>query len=353
MLVLLLSFLFVPTALAAPSEGVVAAAVDGPTLEAAVLSSAQRLDDAVSNARNVLLGLSSVKGNYAQYRKVEALEDTLRKSKIAIHEVNVVLPGSIQMAEQWEAEMTPARLKELFGRNTSDVERYAFSIKSDLETWSTERYKRAKAINDDARADLDQANTMLADPSLKNSVMGFLEMWVIHYHPTMLDAVDLFLPAPSDEPDLAIPLTAAELAERQRTVKIREDIKAIEAKVVAMKAAIAEAHRKKVAAARFPKGSPPKEAGVSKALAGEFGPPLRMASYAPWMVREQAFWRRGGWVVETNRYLTVWVAAKTPKGKTYVYLAQVVSQKNGGQWGPIRYRGVSDSYEILPENLME
>lgn len=55
--------------------------------------------------------------------------------------------------------------------------------------------------------------------------------------------------------------------------------------------------------------------------------------------------------VGTFRYLGVWIAAKTPSGKTYVYLTQLRSQQRGGTWEPAYYWGVSDSFEMLPENL--
>ena len=86
-------------------------------------------------------------------------------------------------------------------------------------------------------------------------------------------------------------------------------------------------------------------------LEKEYGPVLKQAVHTDWITREEARWVGNRWVVDTYRYLTVWIAAKTPAGKTRAYLTQVRSKKEGAGWGPIHYRGVSDSFELLPANL--
>lgn len=343
--------------LGAPVGGVAYAApppvadveADGAALQAALVATAVDLDREVSSSRGVLLGLTSVSGDYARYRKIEAVDRKISEARDAVHAVNALWPVSVSMAERLEA-LSESDRKALFGRNQSDADDYAAALRDRLDRWTQARTEIATKLNDAAREDLDQAASMMASPDTQASGLGHMEMWIIGFHSRMLDAIDVILP----EEDLdgePVALTQAERLQRERTRAIRTEIQAVFDKVAAVKAANEAARQAKVAAARFPDGDAPSEAGVRAALEAEFGPALRMAKVAPWMVREEAYWVRGRWYVGTYKYLSVWLAAKSPSGKTLVYRTQVVSKKEGGAWGPIRYRGVADSFEMLEQNL--
>lgn len=335
-----------PVALGAPADPTAEEAT-GPELKQGVLATTEALDDAVGKARLVLQGLESVKGTYAQFRKREDLERKVREVKEAVAMVNTTLPAAKATAERIDA-MSPTERKATFGRDASDVETYAWIIGDRLETWGKARAAWVRAVNDAAREDLDQARAMLGAPDTKDAALGHMEMWVIGYHGTMLEAVPALLEGAS----AVLPATAAEVAEKERTARLEQEVEAMAAEVRAIREAIEAAHRARVAQARFPKGSAPGDPSIVKVLEAEFGPVLKAAVHSPWFERHETYWRNGRWYAQTKRYSNVWIAARSESGRTWVYLTQVQATKQGASWGPVSYRGVSDSFEMLPENLV-
>lgn len=343
----LLSSPFIQVAAAEPVEA--SAPADPAAVSNALRSTVEGLDAAVSEARLLLQGLDSVQSNYSQYRDTKVLDERLRLAKNGVLNANALVPEATRLQAAFAANFPPEARKAAFGNDAGAVEILADSLTERLQAWSRARLQAARRVNDSATEDLEQARSMFAQPAMKTSAVGHMEMWVIGYHGVMLEAVDLIFPAP-EGPD-APPLLPEELAEKERAADLRKQVAAVGDQVAEIKAAAAAAAKKRIAEARFPAGAAPADPAVKAVLEKEYGPVLKQAVHTDWTTREEARWVGGGWVVDTYRYLTVWIAAKTPAGKHRVYLTQVRSKKEGGGWGPIRYRGVSDSYEILPANL--
>ena len=246
---------------------------------------------------------------------------------------------------------------QILPNKSYDIMSAVANMSYQIKSWQEVKDRAAAEILKEARTEIQKAKVRLASKTKadRHSAIGHVRMWAINYHGPLLAALPLIYPTDEKNADSVLTLTEAQKSSLAQAVTLAQEIRGLEDTIDKTLKARAAAHRARIAGARFPANAAPLsrgKAGILKALAAEFGEPLRTGVYANWSSRKEARWIGHAWDVGVFNYVGVWVAAKTPSGKFRVYRTTLRQRKStGGSWGPVRYWSVGQSFEILQENI--
>jgi hypothetical protein len=224
----------------------------------------------------------------------------------------------------------------------------------------TDSINRAEKKLADAGGQHERLQRRIAE-SAESSVLGYADL--------LLEFPNIAFPELSDAAKKAVPeFVEAREEYLSRIVPLRKRIDAIDVgirklrkQVVAAEARNAEAARRRIDAARFPKSKytggewDAVERDMRKIWASAYPDRqlLKLSILSPWEERNEAFWRADNvWISSTYRYIDAFFLAKLPSGEHYYYLSTFRKKRlSEGSWSELKFHGTGWGQRILTENI--
>jgi hypothetical protein len=342
------------------------AAKNLPAVLDAIENSQQQLAAAYQEARAGFRNVASMMGDFDTGREqdVDKLRVKVDELRLKAERVNALLPGALIAARAFRKQYPDfGQLEKLVkdgrkaGQAVERLEQFPAQWLSDAERLINEALSYAdeniKQFGITKLADLQGS-----DVDRRELAAGSAEQWVLSYSEYLLDTIPSVLPELPKEAEAALPeFGAARQAFEKRADVMRGQIAEVAAAVTKTRKDVADARRRRLEGARFPKtGHAPggSEKDIRAAWAGAIKDKqlVKLSVYRPYEVRSEARWHRDHWVVNTYRYIGVNCLAKLSSGKYMVYRMTFRNTRQpDGSWGPLEHWGVGHVYEILAENI--
>jgi hypothetical protein len=317
---------------------------------------------AVKDGRYAVIALSSVESNYSQYRNQDNLKSVLDDLQIKVSRINALLPEAELLVKTFRSQYPNQQsLDKAFPKQSSELNFMISTLENKLDSWRQVRDKAisqliSKAMDNIKRSENSLSSIDISKKAVTSSTIVDIEMWTINYYGYLIDAVDIVFQEQTKDTPEALQLSIQDKKTIQQAIGYKNQLALLEAKIAQLKNSAQVAVKDKIKNARFPADAKPMandEKEVARLLANYFATePLRIGVYAPWEERTKAKWLNGVWMVETFKYLGVWMLKKNESGKHLVYQVTMRNkQKTDGTWGPMHYWTIGSSYEMLEANI--
>lgn len=345
------------------------AAENLPAVAKAITDASQKLDETRQKATWSIRAVSSLLSSYerGQENDVDKMRGKVDELRLCVEEVNALLPDALGAARAFRKQYPDfndlAKLVREGRRAGQAVER----LERFPAGWLEEVSRLVNEALDSAKANikqngLDRLKALKgADGGRKTIAAAAADKWVVEYSAFLLDVVPAALPELSKEGQQLLPeFVKARAAFMAKVEPMRTDIAKVTQEVGKVRKGVADASRRKLERARFPKtkytGGKWNQAEKDIRKAWDQAIPdkrlLKVAIYSPWEVRSEARWRNNLWVVGTHRYIGAHCLAKLPSGKHMVYRVTFRNTKqDNGTWSPLKQWSVGHVYEMLKENI--
>lgn len=356
----------VKTALAGLGSESATAAKNLPAVLDAINASQKQLDVAYQQARSSFRDVSSLMSDFDSGREqnVDKLRIKIDELQLRAERVDSLLPDALAAARAFRSQYPDfSKLKKLV-RNGRQAGQAVERLEKFPQNWLAD----AKRLIDEAlgyadenikQFGLDKLSAINGgDATRQQLAADSAEQWVLQYSAFLLDVIPSILPELPPEARTTLPEFAAARQEfEKRAEPMRAKIKQVAKAVAGTRKNVADAQRRRLESARFPKtthATGAAEGDIRRAWAAAIKDKklLKISIYRPYEVRTEARWRKDHWVVTTYRYVGTNCLAELPSGKYLVYRMTFRNIRQAdGSWGTLEHRGVGHVFEIQKENL--
>jgi hypothetical protein len=337
-----------------------------PEVLGAIDDSQKQIDVAYRESRSIFRDVSSLMSDFdtGREKNVDKLRLKIDELRLRAELVNALLPDAIAAAQAFRKQYPD------FGNLGNLVKdgRSAGQAVERLEKFPGQWLSDSKRLIDEALSYADENIKQFGvsklsaleggDATRQGLAADSAEQWVLEYSAFLLEVIPSIMPELPKEAQAALPeFVLARQGFEKRAKPMRADIRKVAAAVGKTRKDVADAARRRLERARFPKTGQPAgaaEKDIRRAWAEAIKDKklLRLSIYRPYEERTEARWVNDHWVVNTYRYIGTNCLAQLASGKYMVYRMNFRNTRQAdGSWSALKHWSVGHAYEILKENI--